>query len=156
MRGVVPAAAVLLAVAAAAAPAHAGTFTITVTSVVLSAKSTDVAPKGTSKGDTIVMRDRLLNAKRQFGRAKSARVGSDQGTMTFTGAHAATFSGVASLPGGTLRISGSVVPVSAGLVIPVTGGTGRFAGAKGYVLVGHGEKTALNVYTLTLGTAPVA
>jgi Dirigent-like protein len=156
MRAVAPAAAVLLAVAAAAAPARAGTFTFTVTSVVLSAKSTDVPPKGTSRGDTVVMRDRLLNAKRQFGRAKSARVGSDHGTMTFTGAHTATFSGVASLPGGTLRISGSVVPVSAGLVIPVTGGTGRFAGAKGYVLVGHGEKTALNVYTLTLRTAPVA
>ena len=156
MRAVAPAAAVLLAVAAAAGPAHAGTLTITVTSVALSAKTTDVDPKGTSKGDTIVMRDRLLNASRQFGRAKGERVGSDHGTMTFTGAHSATFSGVASLPGGTLRISGRVAPVSAGLVIPVTGGTGRFAGARGYVLVGHGNKTALNVYTLTLRTAPVA
>jgi Dirigent-like protein len=156
MTAVARAAAVLLAAAAAAGPARAGTLTIAVTSVALSAKTIDVGPKGTSTGDRVVMRDRLLNARRQFGRPRGAQVGSDHGTMTFTGAHSATFSGVASLPGGTLRISGRVVAVPAGLVIPVTGGTGRFDGAKGYVLVGHGEKTALNTYTLTIRTAPVA
>jgi hypothetical protein len=149
----------LLAVVAAtvAAPAaEAGTLSISVTSVALSATKTDVAPKGTSKGDTIVMRDRLLNAKRQFGRAKGVFVGSDHGTMTFTGPHSATFAGVAVLPGGTLTISGRVVPVGTGLEIPVTGGTGRFAHAKGYVLVGRGTKTVLNTYTLTVPTIPVA
>jgi hypothetical protein len=98
-----------------------------------------------------------VNARAQFGRAEGAAVGSDRGTMTFTGAHTATFSGVATLPGGTLKLSGKVVAVPGNsIVIPVAGGTGRFRGAKGYVLVGPGTKEALNTYTLTLPTIPVA
>lgn len=148
---------VVAAAALVAAPAaQAEKLTIAVTSVSVSARQTDVLPKGTSKGDTIAMRDRLLNAKAQFGRKKGAVVGSDHGTMTFTGPHTARFSGVVVLPGGTLRLDGNVVPVTNGLVIPVTGGTGRFAKAKGFVVVGHGDKTAPNTYVLTLPTIPVA
>jgi hypothetical protein len=150
----------LLAAAAALAVApvaDAKKLTFAVTSISLSAKPTDVAPKGSSKGDTIEYRDRLLNAKAQFGRAKGAAVGSDRGTMTFTSAHAATFSGVAELPGGTLRLEGRVIALPGkSLAIPVTGGTGRFAKAKGYVVVGPGTKRALNTYTLTLPEIPVA
>jgi hypothetical protein len=147
----------LVAAAVVAPAAEAKKVTLAVTSVSTSAKSSDVAPTGTSKGDTIVYRDRLLNAKAQFGRAKGAAVGSDRGTMTFTGPHAATFSGVAVLPGGTLRLQGKVIAVSGkSLAIPVTGGTGRFAGAKGFVLVGPGTKRALNIYSLTLPEIPVA
>jgi hypothetical protein len=150
----------LLAVATAlvVAPAAAAKkLTIAVTSVSISIKPTDVAPNGASKGDTVVYRDRLLNAKAQFGRAKGAAVGSDRGTMTFTGAHAARFSGVAVLPGGTLRLEGRVAALpNNALAIPVTGGTGRFAKAKGYVLVGPGSKRALNTYALTLPEIPVA
>jgi dirigent-like protein len=151
---------VVVAVAAAAlagAPAaQAEKRTIAVTSVSVAAKRTDVPPKGTSRGDTILLRDRLFNARRQFGKARGVAVGSDHGTMTFTGAHTARFSGVAVLPGGTLRLNGKVVPVTNGLVIPVTGGTGRFARAKGFVVVGHGDRTAPNTYVLMLPTIPVA
>jgi hypothetical protein len=145
-----------LAAVLAAPPAQGGRLTIVVTSVALSAKPNDVAPKGTSKGDTIEYRDRLLNAKQQFGRARGAVVGSDRGTMTFTSAHAATFSGVAVLPGGTLQLQGRVVSVGKSFAIPVSGGTGRFAKAKGYVLVGPGAKRALNTYTLSVPALPVA
>jgi len=141
---------------AGAQAAQAEKLTIAFTSVSVSAKPTDLPPKGTSKGDTIVLRDRLLNGKALFGKANGAFVGSDHGTMTFTGPHTARFSGVAVLPGGTLRLNGSVVPVANGLVIPVTGGTGRFAKAKGFVVVGHGDKRAPNTYVLTLPTIPVA
>jgi hypothetical protein len=150
----------LLAVvtALAVAPAaEAKKLTIAVTSVSISVKPTDVAPKGASKGDTVAYRDRLVNAKAQFGRAKGAAVGSDRGTMTFTSAHAARFSGVAVLPGGTIRLEGKVSALpNKTLVIPVTGGTGRFAKAKGFVLVGPGSKRALNTYALTLPEIPVA
>ena len=150
----------LLVVAVAAvlpAPAaEAGRLTCAVTSVGVSSKRTDVLPTGASKGDTVVMRDRLLNTKAQFGRAKGAVVGSDRGTMTFTSAHAARFEGVVVLPGGTLVLRGRVVVLAAGLAIPVTGGTGRFAKATGYVLVGHGSTRVLNTYTLTLPAIPVA
>lgn len=137
--------------------ASAGTRTIKVTSVSVSYKSTDRPPKGASKGDTIAYRDRLLNAAAQFGRKIGAAVGSDRGTMTFTGAHSATFKGVAVLPGGTLTLSGGVLAVtSTSFAIPVTGGTGAFAGAKGYVIVGPGKKKSLNTYSLTIPTIPVA
>jgi Dirigent-like protein len=145
-----------LGAALAAPTAQGGRLTIVVTSVALSAKPVDVAPKGSSKGDTIEYRDRLLNAKPQFGRAKGAVVGSDHGTMTFTGAHTATFSGVAVLPGGTLELRGRVVSVGKSFAIPVSGGTGRFAKAKGYVLVGPGAKRALNTYMLSVPALPVA
>ena len=147
----------LVAAAVVAPAAQAKKLTFVVTSVSISAKQKDVAPTGTSKGDTIEYRDRLLNAKAQFGRAKGAAVGSDRGTMTFTSAHAATFSGVAVLPGGTLRLEGKVIALPGrSLAIPVTGGTGRFAKAKGYVLVGPGTKRALNTYSLVLPEVPVA
>ena len=148
---------VLVTAAVVAPAAEAKKLTIAVTSVAVSVKPKDVAPKGTSKGDTIEYRDRLLNAKAQFGRAKGAAVGSDRGTMTFTSAHAARFSGVAVLPGGTLRLEGKVLALPGrSLAIPVTGGTGRFANAKGYVVVGPGTKRALNTYSLTLPEIPVA
>jgi Dirigent-like protein len=147
----------VVAAAAFAPAAEAKKVTIALTSVSISAKQNDVAPKGASKGDTIVYRDRLVNAKAQFGRAKGAPVGADRGTMTFTSAHAATFSGVAVLPGGTLKLEGKVIALpNRSLAIPVTGGTGDFAKAKGYVLVGPGTKRALNTYTLTLPEIPVA
>ncbi|HZO98353.1 MAG TPA: dirigent protein [Gaiellaceae bacterium] len=146
-----------LAALAGAPAAAAEKLTIQVTSVALSVKQTDRAPKGTSRGDTIVFRDRLVNAAAQFGRPKGAVVGSDRGTMTFTGAHTARFSGRAVLPGGTLRLEGKVVPLAGdSLAIPVAGGTGRFAKARGFLLVGPGEKRALNTYSLTLPSAPVA
>jgi len=152
--------ALLIAVAAAAVlvpAAQAEKLTFAVTSVSVSAKSNDRLPKGTSKGDTIVYRDRLVNAAKQFGRGKGAVVGSDHGTMTFTSAHTATFSGTAVLPGGTLTLSGKVVALpDRTIAIPVTGGTGRYAKAKGYVLVGPGQARALNTYALVLPGAPVA
>jgi hypothetical protein len=143
--------AVVLAAAVFAPGAAAAKLTIKVISVSISVKPTDVAPKGASKGDTVVYRDRLLNAK-------GAVVGSDHGTMTFTSAHTATFAGVAVLPGGTLRLSGKVIPLpNKSFAIAVTGGTGRFAKAKGYVVVGSGSgKRAPNTYALTIPEIPVA
>jgi len=149
---------VVAVVTAATAPAaFAGRVTFKVTSVAVLVKPTDVAPKGTSKGDTVEYRDRLVNVGAAFGRPKGAAVGSDHGTMTFTGRNTATFAGVARLPGGTLRLQGVVVPLpNRSFAIPVKGGTGRFAEAKGYLIVGPGDKRALNTYALTLPAAPVA
>jgi hypothetical protein len=118
-----------------------------------SAKVNDRPPKGSSKGDTVVYRDRLMNAVAQFGRKKGARVGSDRGTMTFTSAHRARFDGRARLPGGTLTLKGRVIALpNNAFAIPVTAGTGDYTGAKGYLVVAGG-KTALNVYRLTISAA---
>jgi hypothetical protein len=146
-------AAALLALAALALPgaAQATTLTIQVTSVVVKVSSIDRRPKGTSAGDRVFQRNRLLNARRQFGKAKGTHVGSDEGTVTFTSAHTERYDGTARLPGGTLHVKGTVRPlVGGGIGIPVVGGTGRYRSATGMLYVGAGETRTLNVYRITL------
>ena len=143
---------VLAAVPAAGA---AGPATISVVSISVppTPVNHDKPPKGMaknsySKGDTIVFKDRLVNAVAQFGKKKGAVVGSDHGTMTFLSAHSARFDGKAVLPGGTLTLKGVIAGAGSAMAIPVTGGTGRYAGAHGIVVVGPGAKQSLNVYHL--------
>jgi len=138
------------------AVAAAATEEIEVTSVTVSTAGHDVGPKGASKGDTIVYRDKLVNAVAQFGKKKGVQVGSDSGTMTFTGTHSATFHGKAVLPGGTLTLSGPVYTTPQGLVVPVIGGTGAFAHVHGTLLVGSGAKRVPNTYRLVRPSGPVA
>ena len=146
------------ALAALALPAGAAAKTIqfSVTSVGKSVVTHDKKPKGASKGDTIVYRDKLVNALAQFGKKKGDAVGSDSGTMTFTSAHTANFHGTAVLPGGTLTLSGPVYTTAEGLVVPVTGGTGKFAHVHGTLLVGSGSKRVPNTYRLIRPSGPVA
>jgi len=147
----------LAATVPGAATSAAGSMTIQVTSVTLKCVEHDIAPKGASKGDTVVCTDRLLNAAVQFGKKKGAVVGSDSGTMTFAGPHTAKFQGTASLPGGTLKLDGNVqLLANGGLAIPVAGGSGKFAQASGTLTVGAGSTRVLNTYVLALGSLPVA
>jgi Dirigent-like protein len=151
MTGKLAAAALLLALAApvAADGAATTTMTIRVISVTIASKSNDLAPKGASRGDTIVQSDRLLNAAKQFGRKKGARVGTDRGTLTFTSTHTAVFDGSATLPGGTLTLKGSVVSLENGdIVIPVAGGSGAFAHFTGTLTVGPQANHVPNIYRL--------
>ena len=63
----------------------------------------------------------------------------------------ARYAGTAILPNGTLRLAGTVVPLANGVLqFRVAGGTGRYAKARGTVLVGSGDKRVLNTYHLTL------
>jgi hypothetical protein len=145
--------AVLLAVAALAAPgaAQAESLTIQVTSVVIKVTAIDKKPKGTSKGDRVIQRNKLINAVRQFGKPKGARVGTDEGTVTFTSAHTNRYDGVARLPDGTIRVKGAVrLLLGGGIRIPIVGGTGRYAAATGVLDVAAGDERVLNVYRLTL------
>jgi hypothetical protein len=153
-----PVAAAVLLLPATAQARTQDTLTIKVTSVAGKLITKDRPPKGASKGDTVAFRDTLLNAAPQFGKKAGAKVGSDRGTMTFTSKTSARFDGVATLPGGTLTLKGPVAGAQDGksIVIPVTGGTGRFKGAHGLLLVGPGKQRALNTYTLTIPTGPVA
>jgi hypothetical protein len=149
---------------AALAPVPAGSAaqkpptTISVVSVSIGKPiETDKPPKGASKGDTIVFRDDLLNAQKQFGKPKGAKVGTDYGTLTFKSKKVAHFNGKAVLPGGTLTLKGQVFALQGGgMTIPVTAGTGRYEGAHGTLYVGPGDKQAPNVYKLSYGIAPVA
>ena len=159
MRGPVPlAAAVLLAawLAPAASPAS-GQKTIEVISVTTYVHRIDQPPKGVSDGDRVESRDRLLNATKQFGLPSGARVGSDHGRFTYTSTHSASYTGEASLPGGTVTVRGAVLVRADGqLMIPVVGGSGRYKGVTGFVTIGPGTKRVLNTYDLTLPGANVA
>jgi hypothetical protein len=146
-----------LALVTVPAATAAKTRTILVISNTVSFSRHDIAPKGASKGDTVVYRDRLLNAAAQFGKQKGALVGSDAGTLTFTSANTAAYKGTARLPGGTLRISGAVyTSTTHELVFQVKGGTGAFAGTTGTLTVGTGKNHVLNTYRLSSTAAPIA
>jgi hypothetical protein len=147
---------VLAAVLGAPSAATAAAQTIRVTSVTISMLGHDVKPKGPSAGDSVTYRDRLLNAAAQFGKKRGAVVGSDRGKLTYLTAHTATFTGRVMLPGGTLRLSGAVYSTPAGgLLVPIVGGTGRYADARGTLTVGSGRDHVLNTYAFTI-RRPVA
>ena len=148
--------ATLVAVLGAPSAAAAATQTIKVTSVTISMIGHDVKPKGPSAGDSVTYRDRLLNAAARFGKKKGAVVGSDQGKLTYRTAHTATFAGSVRLPGGTLQLSGAVYSTpGGGLVVPIVGGTGKYADARGTLTVGPGRDHVLNTYSFTI-KRPVA
>ncbi len=133
-------------VASGAAPA---TTVITVRSVTTATIPSDKPPKGASKGDRLLLRDRLVNVARQFGKPPGAVVGRDEGVILLTGPNSGTFEGLTTLPGGTLRLHGVIR--NGTLSFSVVGGTGRYAHARGTIDVGSG-KSPLNTYHLTLGT----
>ncbi len=113
----------------------------------------DVSPKNiASKGDVIWQRSLLRNAVTQFGKPKGATVGSDSGTLTLVSPTVLESSGTAVLPGGTVRFSGRSQGTTTAQTLSVTGGTGRYAGARGRLEVrplGSGSQSS-NVYRLTL------
>jgi hypothetical protein len=141
-------AAVATTAASAAAPAPTS-IVIKVKSVTTATIPTDKAPKGASKGDRVIVRDRLVNVTRQFGKPAGAVVGRDEGVVVLTSATTGTFEGVATLPDGTIRLHGVV---GNGIeTYTVVGGTRRYAHARGTITVGSG-KSPLNTYHLTLGS----
>ena len=105
-----------------------------------------------SAGDVIRARSTLRNAVPQFGRPKGSVVGRDVELVTMVASAEGNVRVTATLPGGTIRSSGKD---RAGPDQPlrVTGGTGRFAGARGVVdvrLLDARTRRASNVYRLQL------
>lgn len=151
-----PLALVAASPAAAGPSAPAAALVIKVKSVTVASIPRDTPPIGVSKGDRILVRDNLVNVSRQFGKPVGAVVGHDEAVYTYTSKTSAKFSGVATLPGGTIRLHGSI-SWAGGAVAPVIvdGGTGRYAGARGRLVIGAG-KTPLNTYRLTVTKAPAA
>jgi hypothetical protein len=98
------------------------------------------------------MTDKLYNLVPQFGKPKGALVGSDSGTLKKTGTISFSFRGVVRLPGGTLAVKGLVIGGERVSNLDVAGGTGRFAGARGIVVIREmgGQGRASNIFHLTL------
>lgn len=130
---------VLALVLACSAPASARSVSTTA----LTFKTTqtgkwfhEVKPAGDSKGDTYTVRVALRNASRQLGRAAGAGIGTEMLKVVVADAHGnALASGVAALPGGTIRFRypGLVASGQSVHTAPIVGGTGRYAHVAGTV-----------------------
>jgi hypothetical protein len=142
---------VVVAAPAAAAPTAGGPtqlLVIQVRSVDTGGSADDKGPKGPSKGDRLLGRSRLLNTREQFGKPAGAVVGHDQALVILSSARSGKVVGVATLPGGTIHFGGAL-RLDATEAVPVTGGTGRYAKARGTLFVGNGD-SPLNTYHLRL------
>ncbi len=142
---------VAVAAPAAAAPVVGGPpqlLVIQVKSVTAGGSVDDRPPKGLSRGDRLLERSRLLNVRKQFGKPAGAVVGRDRALVILTSTRAGRVAGIATLPDGTIRFGG-VIRLDAAESIPVIGGTGRYARARGTLFIGDGD-TPLNTYHLRL------
>jgi hypothetical protein len=129
------------------------TTTIKLLLVVTGYTPRDLSPRGPSPGDSIVERDRLYNLVPQLGRPKGALVGTDSAVVTIeVGMQTANWRGVSKLAGGTIAVNGRIPIQSNGRVtLPVVGGSGRFAHARGTLLIRSTDSShATNVFRLTL------
>lgn len=130
----------LPAAASDAAAAGSATVPITIRVVVTPVTRTikDAPPKTIrlagdyTKGDTIRGTSILRNAVPQFGKPKGARVGTGSFVITALSSRRAKADGVATFPGGTVRVRG-VGTIDANPKAPIVGGTGLYAGATGAV-----------------------
>ena len=108
-----------------------------------------------SKGDVIVVESKLRNAVPQFGRPKGAVIGDSTAVFTLRSPTSAHLILQSRLPGGGLRAAGRA-RLGPRQTFPVTGGSGRFANARGtgesvayMVQLGQGNRRLL-VYRLVL------
>ncbi len=117
-------------------------------------------PPAGGVGDTYVSSLKLVNAGiAQLGKGARAKVGTMQFTYTirkqctsFTRTCVATadFNTVTTLPGGKVVANGKAISIAnPTITIPVVGGTGHFAGARGTVTISP-TSTKLSTYKLTL------
>jgi hypothetical protein len=155
--GIVLVLAAVLVCALAPGAAAAPPTLIRLVSVTTYDRNVDVKPPKASPGDHEDFASRLVNARAQFGKRKGAVVGSDKGSLVLTNQMVAIMTVIAKLPGGTITVSGRITALPKGAFsIPITSGTGIFAGARGTltILAPTDPKTAVNIYRLTY--APIA
>ena len=156
--------AVVLALAAAGAFAAAATAGTPVTIVVATKQGPTVQhayPPATEVGDRFDSSLVLVNPKhvRQFGLAGKAKVGTMSFSYTIRSQcrafepacrSRADIQTTSTLPGGTIDAAAKDVTIATPrIVVPVTGGTGRYAGAHGTLTMGPAS-TQTNVYRLEL------
>ena len=95
----------------------------------------DAGDPGESAGDSIVFTNRLVNAQAQLGKPRGAAVGRDAVRVTFIARGFAEIAGTAFLPNGKIVVAGAVRESAGADYIPVVGGTGTYANARGVVIV---------------------
>jgi hypothetical protein len=135
----------------AARSASETSLTIRLISTVASLRAVDLPPKrAPNKGDVFYVRSVLRNGVAQFGHPKGAVVGTDFAVLRFLSARMALLNVDVDLPGGTLRLRGKADAIRTTNVLPVVGGTGRFANARGTSEVRDKKDRSINIYRLRL------
>jgi hypothetical protein len=151
--------AALMLVPTAASATGRRSMTFQLTSVTRVTTPHDLPPKGReNKGDYIVYKALLVAMGPLFGKVKNRAVGYEEGTVTYTSATKARLRGISTFEGqGTVTFSGPMKELSKGRTsVPITGGTGKFHGAKGVIVIGPGDTKATNTYRLSLPCAGCA
>ena len=121
-------AAAILAVAPATAKRGSHTTVIKVTSKVDQAKVVDNAPSGDSPGDVLIFTEKLFNAS-------GKQVGTDAASCTRLFDQSSLCTGVYKLRGGQIHVQLLQPGPSGTYDQAITGGTGRYASARGTVTV---------------------
>jgi len=144
----------LAAGAALVGPATSGAdsvYVLRLVSITVSGTLTDTGKPGPSRGDHFDMKDTLVNAVRQLGKPKGARVGSDRARLELVSATKSEISGIARLPGGTVTFEGGFTVRAGGtFAVPIVGGTGRWAKARGTLTVypPFAQNRTINVFRI--------
>ncbi len=120
--------ALVLSPAAAAAKSHTRTITIKARSQVDRVQAIDNAPAGTSAGDVLVFTEKLFNSR-------GRRIGSDAAVCTRLFDATSLCVGTYKLRGGRVMVQLLQPGLTGTYRQAITGGTGRFAGARGTVIV---------------------
>ena len=94
----------------------------------------DAGEPGEGAGDSVVFTNRLVNAQAQLGKPRGAVVGRDAVRITFIARGFAEIVGTVFLPNGKIVVAGGVRDSSSALRVPVVGGTGTYANARGLVI----------------------
>lgn len=125
--------ALTLSPAAVAAKGHERTIIIKARSQLDQVRLVDNAPAGFSPGDVLVFSERLFNSK-------GKRIGSDAASCVRLFDATSLCTGTYKLPGGRVMVT-LLQPGPTGTYDQaVTGGTGRFAGARGTVTVAQSSQ----------------
>jgi hypothetical protein len=120
--------ALALSAAPAGAKTHGHTITIKARSQIEHAQSVDNAPTGDSPGDLVIFTEQLFDSR-------GKRIGSDAATCVRLFDATSLCTGIYKLPGGQVMVQ-LLQPGPTGTYDQaITGGTGRFAGARGTVTV---------------------
>jgi hypothetical protein len=114
--------------ASAVAKGHARTITIRATSHIDQVHVVDNAPSGDSPGDMLVFTEKLFNSR-------GKQIGTDAASCVRLFDVSSLCTGTYKLPGGRLMVQLLQPGPTGSYDQAITGGTGRFAGARGTVTV---------------------
>ncbi len=116
-------------------------------------------PPSGDKGDVFSVNLTLFTIKDEFDAAPNTRVGNMSFSYLLHGSCSVSIDGrckgtvdiktMTKLPGGTITAAANKAPIQQPFVVSINGGTGKYAGAKGTIVIAP-DGAARNIYTIKL------